>query len=48
MFGLDLKYIVIIILAILIVLSGVKKLFKLAITLAILAAIYYLYINFLA
>ena len=47
MFGLNLKYIIIIILLALIAFSIVKKLFKLAITVGILIVLYYLYTIFI-
>lgn len=47
MFGLNLKYIIIIILLALIAFSIIKKLFKLAITVGILIVLYYLYTIFI-
>ena len=43
LFGIELKYIIILILLALLVISGIKKLFKLTITVAIIAALYFLY-----
>lgn len=48
MFGLELKYIIILALIIIAIISGIKKLFKLAITIGIVCIIYYLYTMFLA
>lgn len=47
MFGLELKYVVILALLVIAILSGIKKLFKLAITVGIICVIYYLYTMFL-
>ena len=47
MFGLELKYIIILALIIIAIISGIKKLFKLAIIIGIICAIYYLYTMFL-
>ena len=48
MFGLNLKYIILLILAVIVVVSIIKKLFKLAIFIGVLVLLYYLYRIFIA
>ena len=43
LFGMDIKYIVLLLLVVLAIISGIKKLFKFTITIAIIGALYYLY-----
>jgi len=47
MFGLDLKYIVIMALVVIAIISGLKKLFKLTITIIVACVLYYLYTRYI-